>query len=54
MDTEDSAGQLVSFSPDDGAQIEAVDVGKPMFIPPVIAGGIIYAVTDNGELVVLR
>jgi len=49
-----SLGQLVSFAPDDGKQIDTVDLGEPVYIPPVIAGGTIYVVTDDGSLVALR
>jgi outer membrane protein assembly factor BamB len=49
-----SVGQLVGFSPADGSQTDKIEIDAPSFIPPVIAGGIIYVVTDNGELVALR
>jgi outer membrane protein assembly factor BamB len=49
-----SAGQLVCFSPVDGTQTDTVDVGSPIFIPPVIANGTMYVVTDDGELVAVR
>jgi outer membrane protein assembly factor BamB len=49
-----SLGQLVSFSVDDGSQLSAIDVGEPSFVPPVIAGGIVYVVLDDGHIVALR
>jgi outer membrane protein assembly factor BamB len=49
-----SLGQLVSFSVTDGSQLNSIDLDKPSFIPPVIADGVMYVVTDNGSLVALR
>lgn len=49
-----SMGQLISFSPNDGSQVEAIELEDALYIPPVIAGNTIYVVTDNGYLVALR
>lgn len=49
-----SLGQLVGFAPADGKQTDLIDIGSPIFIPPSIANGTIYVVTDEGELVALR
>lgn len=49
-----SLGQLVSFSPDNGATIETIDLGDPSYIPPIIAKGIMYVITDNGKLIALH
>jgi len=49
-----SLGQLVAFSPDDGSQLDAIDLGEPSFISPVIAGNTIYVVTDGGSLIALQ
>lgn len=49
-----SMGEIVGFSPADGKQADAVNIDSPIFITPVIAGGTIYVVTDEGELVALR
>lgn len=49
-----SMGQLVSFAPEDGKQIETVDLSGPVFVAPVAAGGTIYVVLDSGRLVALR
>jgi len=49
-----SLGQLVSFSPQDGSLLTTIDIDEPSFIPPIIAGNVIYVVTDNGELMALR
>ena len=37
-----SLGQLVSVSPADGKQLDSIDIGSAVFVPPVIAGGTIY------------
>jgi outer membrane protein assembly factor BamB len=48
-------GQLASFSLDGGNQIDTIEIGDdPILMPPVIADGTIYVVTDNGYLVALR
>jgi outer membrane protein assembly factor BamB len=49
-----SLGQLASFSPDDGSRIGSADLDDPIYIPPVVANGVIYVVTDEGHLVALR
>jgi outer membrane protein assembly factor BamB len=50
-----SMGQLASFSLDGGNQIDTIEIGDdPILMPPVIADGTIYVVTDNGYLVALR
>lgn len=49
-----SRGKLVSFAPADGAERETVDIGNPVFVPPIIAKGALYVVTDNGRLTELK
>jgi len=49
-----SIGQLVGFSPVDGKQTEAITVGGSIYVPPVFANGMIFVVTDDGDLVALR
>ncbi|MER2520585.1 MAG: PQQ-binding-like beta-propeller repeat protein [Bdellovibrionales bacterium] len=49
-----SRGQLMSFAPADGAEGETVDIGSSVFVPPVIANGTLYVVTDRGRLIALR
>ena len=49
-----SLGQLVSFAPADGKQQDSIDIGAPVFVPPVIAGKTMYVVTDDGDLIALR
>jgi outer membrane protein assembly factor BamB len=49
-----SVGDVISVSPESGQTVATEDVGKPVFIPPVTAGGNIYVVTDEARLVVFR
>jgi outer membrane protein assembly factor BamB len=49
-----SLGELASFSTDDGTQLGTTTLDDPIYIPPVVANGIIYVVTDAGQLVALR
>jgi len=49
-----SMGQVNSYSPGGGSQIDSIDVDDPMYISPVAAGNTIYVVTDSGNLVALR
>jgi outer membrane protein assembly factor BamB len=49
-----SMGQLAAFSPADGKQTDMIELENPIYMPPVIAGGIIYVVTDEGELIALK
>ncbi|HEU0117967.1 MAG TPA: PQQ-binding-like beta-propeller repeat protein, partial [Alphaproteobacteria bacterium] len=41
-----SLGQLVSFSPGDGSILDTVDLGRAAYIAPIVAGGMMYVVTD--------
>jgi len=49
-----SQGKLASFSPSDGAPIDTIDIGDPIYLSPVIADHTMYIVTDDGTLVALR
>lgn len=49
-----SAGDVISVAPQSGETIATVDVGQPVFIPPIAANDQIYIVTDEARLVVLR
>jgi outer membrane protein assembly factor BamB len=49
-----SDGHLRGFATQDGAEAGKIYFGDPLFMPPVVAGGIIYAVTDGGELVAMK
>ncbi len=49
-----SLGQVVAVSPENGQTVARADVGQPVYIPPIAANGMIYLVTDDARLVVLR
>jgi outer membrane protein assembly factor BamB len=49
-----SAGQLVSVSPQTGQTMSTINLGEKFFIPPVIANGTIYLLSDAGTLIALR
>ncbi len=49
-----SMGEVVGVTPTSGEIAVRGQAGHPVFIPPVTAGGQIYLVTDNAQLVVLR
>lgn len=46
----DSAESLLEISPKDGALIRAIDVGSHIAVPPIVAGGILYLLGNNGTL----
>lgn len=46
-----SAGDsLIEISPTDGSVIRKIDLGFHVAVPPVVAGGILYLVSDKGTL----
>ena len=47
-------GEVVGVSPQNGEIVARADVDQPVFIPPIVANGEIYLVTDQARLVVLR
>ena len=49
-----SQGRLASFSPTDGAPLDSIDVGVPLYVSPIVADHVFYLVTDDGDLVALR
>jgi len=49
-----SLKQLVAFSPDDGHQSDVIELTWPSAIPPVVADGTFYILTDGGYLEALR
>ncbi|MDX2027829.1 MAG: PQQ-binding-like beta-propeller repeat protein [Alphaproteobacteria bacterium] len=49
-----SLGQLMAYSPDDGREVETIEIDEPIYMPPVIADKVLYVVTDNGDLIALR
>ena len=49
-----SLGQVIAVTPESGQTVATAEVGKPVFIPPIVANDQIYVVTDEARLVVLR
>lgn len=49
-----SLGEVVAVSPENGQTVANADVGQPVYIPPVVANGMIYVVTNEARLVALR
>lgn len=49
-----SLGNLVSFDPENGEQKNEIDVGKPMFVAPIVADNTLFVVTNNGYLIAFR
>ena len=49
-----SDGKLASFSLEDGAPKDSIDVGSPLYLPPIVVDHTFYVVTDGGKLVALR
>lgn len=49
-----SNGQIIEVNAKTGDIERRVEVGAPVLIAPIVAGGTIYAVLDNAQLVALR
>ena len=49
-----SQGKLASFSLDNGLAADSIDIGSPVYLPPIIADRTLYVMTDEGNLVALR
>ena len=49
-----SIGAAVAVAPQNGTITATADLDQPVFIPPISAGGMIYFVTDDARLEVLR
>jgi outer membrane protein assembly factor BamB len=46
--------RLISVDPKTGQIVAEADIGDPVSTPPVVAGGTIYVLTDDAELVAYR
>lgn len=46
-----SDGHAISVSPEDGTKIGLVDMKVKASVPPVVAGGLMYFLTDSGRVV---
>jgi len=49
-----SLGDVVAVSPENGETVATADVGDAVFIPPVVADGLVYIVTDKARLHAFR
>jgi outer membrane protein assembly factor BamB len=49
-----SDGQLVALNAKTGAQEKKVTLGEPSLMSPIVAGNMMYLVTDNAQLIALR
>jgi outer membrane protein assembly factor BamB len=47
-------GLLLGFDPKTGAQTAKLQLGAPGFITPIAAGGLLYVLTNTGEIVAVR
>jgi outer membrane protein assembly factor BamB len=49
-----SEGRMVTVNAQTGAVVSESKVGKPVFVPPVIANQTVYLLTDDAKLVAYR
>lgn len=49
-----SRGKMATVSPTTGAVIGTTDIGSAAYLPPVVANGILYILTDDGKLTAYR
>ena len=49
-----SSGEVASLNPKTGAVEKRVNLDAPVLIGPIAAGGTLYVVTDNAQLIALR
>jgi outer membrane protein assembly factor BamB len=49
-----SLGEVVAVSPENGQTVATADVDDPVFIPPIVANGLVYIVTDKARLIAFR
>lgn len=49
-----SDGRAIALNPKTGDVLKTIKIGSPVLTAPVAAGGMIYVVTDSGELVAIR
>jgi outer membrane protein assembly factor BamB len=49
-----SLGHLAAFSPQDGNPLYDEELADGFFIPPVVAGSVMYLVSDDGRLMALK
>ena len=47
-------GELRALDPHTGEKVASLRIGPSAFITPIAAGGIVYVLADNGELIAIR
>jgi outer membrane protein assembly factor BamB len=47
-------GFAIELDPKTGATVKTLRLGAPAFVSPIAAGGMVYVVTDTGELIAIR
>ncbi len=47
-------GVALALDPKTGATLKTLRLGAPAFVSPIAAGGMVYVVTDTGELIAIR
>ncbi len=47
-------GYAISVNPETGAKVAATEIDEGVSVPPVVAGGTLYFLTDSGRLVAFR
>lgn len=49
-----STGEIYAISPYTGDILGKIDIGSPVFVPPIVAGGTVFFLTDDGDLEAYR
>ncbi len=49
-----SRGKMAMVSPGTGEILSTTDIGSPAYLPPVVANGMLYILTDDGKLTAFR
>jgi outer membrane protein assembly factor BamB len=49
-----SDGRLVRVDPTNGEISSFVDIEEPVSMPPIIADGVLYVLSDEGSLIALK
>jgi outer membrane protein assembly factor BamB len=49
-----SQGELRSFNPEDGDELDTLTGFSPIYLPPVIANRTLYVLDDSGKLMALK
>jgi outer membrane protein assembly factor BamB len=49
-----SHGELRALDPHTGEMVASLRLGAPAFITPIAAGGLVYVVAENGDLIAIR